>query len=254
MSDHLLKTPRYFGGGWYSTRTNWQPIETFKLDILCEADADIEGSADALGRAPTTLAWKARELGLTLPSQWSRLIAPKRKRAVKTPVSADLVYPYIAKPRAEHADIMEINAMIPKGIPDHMRSDMCQEIMLAIMEGRTTLEMLRAKKASSSYFIRKFYKDNFEQSGYALSFDAKDDDGRSYDEIASSIAAKDWHHGQVMERERFYHARQLPFTPPTQFQAAWKDQIGRVQLSLDQLGQFMSRDEVEEMLDAYSAE
>lgn len=247
VAMHLLDHPRTDCGSWAWTRTHWTNSDELKVDILAEADADIEGSADALGRSPTSIAWRARDMGLTLPSQWSRLIRPKYKPKLRTPKPAALEYPYIIKPRNEHADLMVVNAIVPKGIPDNMRADMCQEILLAILEGRTSLEMLKARGGNASFFIKKFYHDNYEAGGHAISFNATNEEWNS-DQIASSIAAKEWHREQFAERTAYQDTIRT-FTPPTQFEAAWRDQIGRYQLKQHELGQFLSEEEVEEMLD-----
>lgn len=251
VAAHMLERPAYPNRGWYSTRTWWQPAGTFKLNILCEADSDVEQSADALGRQPSTLVHKAREQGFIIPQQWARLVAPKRTakpRAIKKPPL--LSYPYIQAPSAANADLREVNALIPKGIPDHMRADMCQEIMLAIFEGRTSLEALGSRKGSAQYFIKKFYRDNYEDSGLAISFNDTDEDWNS-DAVASSIAAKEWHREQF-QREYGHTDTIRTFTPPTQFQAAWRDQVGRVHLKFHELGHFLSEEEVEELMEEYS--
>lgn len=251
VANNLLKWKKY-GGSWLDKYTTWQDVDLFKLSVFCEAEVDVEAAADAIGRPPSSLCHRARDDHLILPQQWSRLITPKRKRKrVLTEKTSQLAYPYITNVRPEHADLLTINALIPKSIPDNMRADMCQEIMLALLEGRTTIEALKSRDRSPAYFMRKFYKDNFEQSGHALSFNVEDDE-RSYDEVASAVAAKEWHHGQVVERHRYVDAMTQTFTPPTQFEAAWQDQVGRVTLNLHQMGQFLSRDEVEAMLDEQS--
>lgn len=250
VAMHLLDHPKTDFGSWAWTRTWWSDLEKFKVDILCEADANIERTADCLGRSPSSIAYRARDMGLTLPREWLRLITPKYKPRLRSPKEASLQYPYITKIRDEHADLLAINAIIPKGIPDNMRADMCQEIMLAILEGRTTIEMLKAKNGSATYYIKKFYHDNYEAGGHAISFNATDEDWNS-DRIASSIAAKEWHREQFADRNAYTDSLKT-FTPPTQFEAAWRDQIGRVQLKQHELGQFLSEEEVEEMLSVYS--
>lgn len=249
VASHILSRQPY-GGMWLNSRLNWQPIDLMKLDVLCEADAGAEQSADALGRGPTNLAHKARELGYTLPPEWARLIAPKRAKRPAVSRHELLAYPYIAKPTDAHADIMAVNALVPAGMPEHVRADVCQEIMIAIMEGRTTLEMLKAKRGSASYFIRKFYKDNYEQAGHAISFDAVSDEGMSTGEsVERRVASRDYTHEVLADRHRSMTPMRL-FTAPTQFEAAWRDQVGRFRLSAHQLGHFMSQEEAEELLEA----
>lgn len=256
VAAHLLAHPAYpnwgWGDGeslhgWHNNRLWWKNTDIFKLDILCEADADVHGAADALGRPPKTLAHKARDLGLVLPIEWSRLIRPKYVPRLRRPKDAILNYPYITKPRDEHADLLAINEIIPKSIPDNMRADMCQEIMLAILEGQTTLAALKEKSRSGTYFIKKFYHDNYEDGGHAISF-SQNDEGWNSDRIASSVAAKEWYREQFMDRTSYTDTLKT-FTPPTQFEAAWRDQIGRIALKQHELGQFLSEEEVEEMLE-----
>lgn len=121
VAANILAKPRYPGGYWYDTGLHWSEASKFKLDVLCEADIDIEAAADAIGRTPTSVAHRARDFGLTLPKQWARLIAPKIKKRIITPSTSDLPYPYILKPRNEHANVIAINAIIPKSIHDSMR-------------------------------------------------------------------------------------------------------------------------------------
>lgn len=247
--DHKWGAPDFIGYRMLS-RTWWTPVDTFKLEILCEADADIEGAADVFARQPKMVAHKARDMGFTLPIEWSRLIAPKYKPRIRQPKAAALAYPYITNPRDEHAQLLAVNEIIPKSIPDNMRADMCQEILLAILEGRTTLEALKAKSQSPSYFIKKFYHDNYEAGGHAISFQDTDEDWDS-DSVASSIAAKEWQRERFAERTRYGDSLHT-FTPPVQFEAAWQDQISRFRLKQHELGHFMSHEEAEEILDSAS--
>lgn len=253
IAARLVANPKYIGGAWYGTRTWWTDTDKFALGILSEANRHVEESGDAIGRQPSTLAWKARDLGLVLPESWAAIIRPKYKPKKISLKHSLLAYPYIAKARDEHSDLLAVNAIIPKGIADHMRADMCQEIMLAILEGRTTIEALKAKKANASYFIKKFYHDNYEAGGHAISFQDTDDEWDS-DAVASSIAAKEWRENQMRHDRGIAAVAVRTFTPPTQFEAVWQDQIGKVHLDMHNLGHFLSRDEIEEILEAESAE
>jgi hypothetical protein len=253
IAARLIKNAPYSRNGFFAhswgwnKNFNWAQDDKCKLEILCESDSEIEQSADVLGRPPSTVAYKARDLRLTLPQQWASIIAPKRRLKPIEIASPELAYPYIVKALPEHSDLLAINQLVPRSIGGDMRGDICQEIMVAILEGRTTLEALKSRQGTTAYFIRKFYKDNFEMNGHALSFSTVDEDC-SYDEIASSIAAKEWHSNQRYEQTRYINSVRT-FSPPTQFQAAWEDQVGRYQMSLHQIGQFLSREEVEELLD-----
>lgn len=244
VAKNLLRHKRYgdFSCKWLDNHLRWRPVDEFALSILCEANADIEQTADTLGRKPTTLARRARDVGFTIPTQWAKLIAPKGKPVLAARATN---YPYIIKRRDEHADLMAVNAVIPAAIPDNMRADICQEIMLAILEGRTTIEMLKSRKGNSTYFIKKFYHDNYEHGGHAISFNGTKEDWSS-DAVSSSIAAKEWHREQFVDQNG-YTGTLKTFTPPTQFEAAWRDQIGRIQMRQHELGYFLSAEEVETM-------
>jgi hypothetical protein len=169
----------------------------------------------------------------------------------RSPAAAGVValcYPYIIRARPEHADILEVNNLIPRTFDSDRRADICQELLLAILEGRMTMQQLRARRDDAVFFIKKFWRDNFEQSGHAVSFDRLDDD-RSYDEVASAIAAKDWHAGEMNDRRRHFDAMR-GFQPPTQIDDVYYAQVHRKHFELSHLG--LSFDEVEDALRASS--
>ncbi len=186
---HLLSTPRYrhtVGGEpvWWSARLNWSAEEKGVLRALCEANAPIGKSADGLGRPPTSLAWKAREIGLALPADWSAIIRPKPKPRLVRDVRRRLSYPFIIKRRDEHADLLAVNALVPRGAPG--REDVCQEIMLALWEGKVTLDDLRRHRGSIRSFVRSFNVANFEAAGYAISLDRPLRNGGSWYDILAA--------------------------------------------------------------------
>ncbi len=166
---------------------------------------------------------------------------PARRRDRVQRAEIVLNYPYIIRARPEHAEILEVNCLIPTTITGDRRADICQEILLALIEGRVTMQQLRIRRDDTVFFIRKFWRDNFEQSGNAVSFDRGDDE-RTYDEIASSIAAKEWHAGQVNDRRRYFDAM-LAFQPPTQIDDVYLRQLHRRHAELAHLG--LSVDDVE---------
>jgi hypothetical protein len=59
---------------WWNTNYTWSNDDLEKLKILAEADADLNRSAAALGRSPTALCWKCRDMGIVIPLDWARLI------------------------------------------------------------------------------------------------------------------------------------------------------------------------------------
>jgi hypothetical protein len=59
---------------WWNTNYTWGNDDLEKLKVLAEANADLNRSAAALGRSPTALCWKCRDIGLAMPPEWARFI------------------------------------------------------------------------------------------------------------------------------------------------------------------------------------
>lgn len=153
-------------------------------------------------------------------------------RKGRTSIESAISYPYIVKARPEHADILEVNNLIPKTFSGDRRADICQEVLLALLEGRTTMEQLRARRDDASFFIKKFWRDNFEMSGYAVSLDAPVGD-QTYFEVASSIAAKDWSFATMNDRRSARDALAM-FHPPTQVEDTFVGQVRRRWISMQE--------------------
>ena len=177
----LLANPRV---SWAWTRTHWQRPEMVGLKLLVESKTDVEQAADCLGRSPSSIAHRASDTGLKLPPTWRRLITGRTPRQIGPTVKLD--YPFITEVRGEHTDLLQVNALVPHGLPSHIRGDVCQEIMLAIWEKTVTIEELRADKALVRKFISGARRANYEGSGYALSLDQPMRDGRSWYDVLSS--------------------------------------------------------------------
>lgn len=66
-------------------------------------------------------------------------------------------YPYLSKHNAESdgADLLKfVNRLVPNWVPDHMRADICQDMIVAILTGDVTREQLRAD--SRKYMVKTF--------------------------------------------------------------------------------------------------
>lgn len=176
----ILARPRLMFSAWHYTRCHWTRPEDVALKALCEADAPLERSADGLGRSPTSIAWRAQDTGLILPSEWKAAIRRKYKPVERY---APLQYPYIREVRGEHADLLAVNSLVPRGLPDHIRADVCQEIMLALWQKEVSIDELRGDRALVQSFIRGFRKANFEAGGQAISLDTPMRDGRSWYDV-----------------------------------------------------------------------
>jgi hypothetical protein len=118
-----------------------------------------------------------------------RAIKPRYRapRKLRTKVLREryvpLQYPFVAKPRDEHADLLAVNVLVP-----HMpgREDICQEIMLALWEKKITLDQIKANRADLRAFVRGFNKENYEAGGYAISLDDPMHDGRSWHDVLAA--------------------------------------------------------------------
>jgi hypothetical protein len=160
----LLSRPRMIGGGWHYTHSHWTRRDEVAL------------------AAPTSIAHRASDTGLHVPPEWREAIY-KYKSKLRRPKVAPLQYPYIAKVRGDHADLLAVNSLVPRGMPDYERADVCQEIMLAIWQKETSLEELHRDKSLLRKFTSGFRKANFEMNGYAISLDKPLRDGRSWYDI-----------------------------------------------------------------------
>ncbi len=229
-----IDRPRYSSGRWLSTRTWWTDAERGALKLFASQSSDLEKAADALGRSPSSIAKYARDAGILLPADWKAVLRPGKARS-QTDRYVPICYPYIRAERAEHHDIMEVNSLIPQGIAPHMRSDMCQEILLALLEKRVTMDELRGRKNNTTFFIKKFYRDNFEQSGHALSFDAPAGDDATFFDIASSISAKEWYFEQKSNELSAVAPTTTMYTAPTQIDEVYWKQLRDKQRRLHEL-------------------
>jgi hypothetical protein len=135
--------------------------------------------AAAAGRVVVT-----RRLKGEAPVGWRkpRLATPRKPRLVTAPRLPLLVYPFVRQARDEHAELLLVNTLVPRGLPG--RDDVCQEIMIAIWEGRTTIEHLKQHGAGS--LIRQFRRDNYESRGYAISLSEPRPGGGSWDDVLSA--------------------------------------------------------------------
>ena len=178
----LLSRPRYINGGWFGTGLHWRRDEEVALAALCDKQAAIEKAAASLGRSPSSLAHRASDTGLILPREWRDLITKKRASIIPVP-RQNLQYPYLVETRGEHADLLAVNAMVPRGLPDHLRADVCQEIMLALWERSISISELKANRLLVQKFVGHARKSNYEMGGYAMSLDAPMRDGRSWYDV-----------------------------------------------------------------------
>lgn len=165
---------------WALNRTWWTREHDIGLGLLCRHQVPVEKSANLMARAPSSLAWRAREFNLVLPKDWRDAIS--RKKLASGP-RIQLQYPYIADVRGEHADLLAVNALVPRNMLDHMRADVCQEIMLALWQKETSIEELKKAPALIRKYCGRVRTMNYEGGGYCLSLDMPMRDGRKWYDV-----------------------------------------------------------------------
>lgn len=180
LEDLLARPDRW------ESKCNWSEQDKGDLRILAEASVPPEQAARVLGRSPKALIWKARDIGISLPTGWRSLVTPKR---LYVPHSArvQLFYPYIQRERPSDNDLLRVNDLVPRAFPEHMRADICQNIMLALFEGEVTLAEIEANQSQLTWFAKRW---RGEQRPYQEVQVGGEDDERSYDEIAASVRSE----------------------------------------------------------------
>jgi hypothetical protein len=238
----MARPPRYYDALWLDHNRDWADADLRDVAAVCQAGGDINKAADIFGRPPKSIAHRARDLGLTLPPEWRRLVSTY----ISTPPRLILAFPYIAKARPEHSDLLRVNNMVPRGFSEWVRADIAQNIMLALYEGTVTIEDVEKNKDKMRWFIKKFYQ---EQSPHQeVSMTPLEDDGRSYDEIASAMAAESYHNEANDRRCAFdavanYHA-------PSQIEDVFEREVRAAQFRLHRNHAHVSRGEARAMLES----
>lgn len=242
----LARGPRGKDGwlGW--TRTPWGDREIAEVKALCLGAAGVSASAEVLGRDEKSIAWKARDLGLKLPPEWSRLIrSPYVRRERAAPL---LQFPYVAKARPEHADLLAVNDLIPKGMPEWCRADIVQTVMLALFEGTVSMEELRHNRSKVRWFIGKFYKEQMPREEVQMG-DLHGDDDRSYEDIAAGSWVHDRAHDEMNERRNTYAALSYTHQPAEQVNAVYEREISAAHWKLYRRDKPIDRADVEQAVE-----
>lgn len=118
-----------------------------------------------------------------------RIATPRVKKPPQIKVHEQrivLAYPFVSAPRAEHSDLLAVNDLIPAWLPG--REDVCQEIMVALLENRITINQLKLNRSDVNAFVRQFKRENMESNGYAISLDCPMYDGRSWHDVLADPA------------------------------------------------------------------
>jgi len=112
----------------------------------------------------------------------NKIIRPKPIKIEAAPRSIPVsAYPFVRVAKDEHGTLMAVNSIVPQALPG--REDVCQEILLALWEGKITLDQLRANRSNVGAFVRRFQSENYEASGYAISLDVPMRSGGSWHDV-----------------------------------------------------------------------
>lgn len=241
----ILARPAW-GGAWMKWQ-RWSASCHLSVVTLCGAQADIGKSSDALGRPASSIAHHARDHGLILPPQWRAEIPRAYTVRTGSPRREALQYPFVQGAQPDGADLLAVNAMVPKSLPEHVRADICQTIMLALFEGETSMAQLRANQSSASYFIRKFYRENYDRR--EISLEGNGDDERAYDEIAAAISRDEWSWNELNDRRKAYDGLRTRVSAQ-QFGHVYEAEIAEYQRREAEAGGSILFDEAEELAEA----
>lgn len=110
--------------------------------------------------------WRAiRDRALKSGATAKELIA----RIVRTVVEDGLLDEILGGDPGDGKSLVEaINEVVPRSLEAHQRADICQDLLLAVLEGETTIEKL---KDGSAECVKRYYKLHPGKFG-PLSFDA----------------------------------------------------------------------------------
>lgn len=171
--DKLLGTDRYFQSAWRNRSVNLGAVSR-ALDLLGGQFRAVFVETVDIGH----LAKKIDQFSQPLPP------IPKQKGKQKKPRAAATTR-LVGKAKDSPAIIKAVDAIVPRGLPD--RDDIKQSLLLALHDGTLSPEQLSDRKRVGA-IITAVRKDNSEQGGYAVSFDAVRDDGRTLHDLIAGAS------------------------------------------------------------------
>lgn len=145
----------------------------YKITYECKRAKDFPEKSRAKVRR-----WAASPKGAAYIKAYSKTYV-RPSRGIIRVAQPLLAYPFVRTARDEHADLLFVNSLVPQGMPG--REDVVQDALLAVLEGRTTLDQLKA--GGISMFLRNFRRSNYESNGYALSLDMPRIGGGSWHDV-----------------------------------------------------------------------
>jgi len=166
--DKLCGTDSYFHKNWRNYWLNMGAI-TRALELLGGQFRAVFVEEVNAGRLVKTI------------DKFSQPLAPVQRPRSK-PKKSQAPSRLMGKAKNNPTIINAVQAVVPHGMPD--RDDIVQTLLLALHDGSLAPEQLTDRKRVRA-IITAVRKSNSEQSGYAVSFDAPGEDGRTlHDRIA----------------------------------------------------------------------
>jgi len=109
-------------------------------------------TAYTLDPIPELTLWKTKRPWRVMPHE----LRPHRPRKARAPHEVPLdLYPYISNPTSEHELLLAVDAVVPKALPNDVRCDVCQDMIVAVLSGETNVENLRG---DTGKYLRSFWK------------------------------------------------------------------------------------------------
>ena len=145
---------RHFWGVHWETLRHVKHVQQF-IETVCE-NAGGEKKKRSVGlfyrhrRAPwRTPEWFAER-------KWREIELKQLNKLQTQPLTK--FYPYITDvPTEEHYLLLQVDALVPKGLKPDMRADICQEMLVDIYCGNKTIADLRE---SINFYVKQFFKQN----------------------------------------------------------------------------------------------
>lgn len=78
----------------------------------------------------------------------------------------DLFYPFACQAFRDDGLVQKVNGLVRRSLPEQMRADVCQEIIVSVLEGTVTEEDLNQS------LVERFIKEEFKKQGYAISLES----------------------------------------------------------------------------------
>lgn len=85
------------------------------------------------------------------------------------PKIRDEKWPFLSRQKTDGESLVgEINALVPRNLPEQVRADVCQDLILGVLSGDFTLEMLKGQVRA---YVRRHYRDIEADPFKGISFD-----------------------------------------------------------------------------------